>query len=92
MEWNPYFAALVKWVEEGVAPETILHQVSPTTTRPLCPHPKVAVYKGSGSTDDAANFECGDNLVGRDTEDCDERVNMRLFGQPFLPAHNTSRP
>ena len=27
-------------------------------TRPLCPWPQVAVYKGSGSTDDAANFEC----------------------------------
>ena len=27
-------------------------------TRPLCPWPQVAVYKGSGSTDDAVNFEC----------------------------------
>ena len=27
-------------------------------TRPLCPYPKVAVYDGSGSTDDAANFNC----------------------------------
>ena len=27
-------------------------------TRPLCPWPQVAAYKGSGSTDDAANFEC----------------------------------
>jgi len=27
-------------------------------TRPLCPWPQVAVYKGSGSTDDAASFEC----------------------------------
>ena len=27
-------------------------------TRPLCAFPKVAVYKGTGSTDDAANFEC----------------------------------
>ncbi|MDR0311072.1 MAG: tannase/feruloyl esterase family alpha/beta hydrolase [Acidobacteriota bacterium] len=27
-------------------------------TRPLCPWPQAAVYKGSGSTDDAANFEC----------------------------------
>ena len=25
-------------------------------TRPLCPYPQVAVYKGSGSTDDSANF------------------------------------
>ncbi len=27
-------------------------------TRPLCVYPKVAKYKGSGSTDDAANFTC----------------------------------
>jgi len=24
----------------------------------LCAYPKVARYKGSGSTDEAANFEC----------------------------------
>jgi feruloyl esterase len=27
-------------------------------TRPLCPYPQVAVYKGTGGTDDAANFVC----------------------------------
>ena len=27
-------------------------------TRPLCAYPQVASYKGSGSTDDAANFVC----------------------------------
>ena len=27
-------------------------------SRPLCPYPQVATYKGSGSTDDAANFVC----------------------------------
>ena len=27
-------------------------------TRPLCPYPQVAKYKGTGSTDDAANFVC----------------------------------
>ncbi|MGX4640199.1 tannase/feruloyl esterase family alpha/beta hydrolase [Massilia sp. SYSU DXS3249] len=29
-----------------------------TRTRPLCPFPKVARYKGSGSIEDAANFSC----------------------------------
>jgi hypothetical protein len=24
----------------------------------VCPYPERAVYKGSGNTDDAANFEC----------------------------------
>jgi len=28
-------------------------------TRPLCPFPQVAKYKGAGSIDDAANFVCG---------------------------------
>jgi feruloyl esterase len=27
-------------------------------TRPLCPYPQVAHYKGTGSTNDAANFAC----------------------------------
>jgi feruloyl esterase len=27
-------------------------------TRPLCPYPQTEHYKGSGSTDDAANFVC----------------------------------
>lgn len=51
------------WVTSGKAPETITASTAPMPgqkqiTRPLCPYPKVAVYKGSGSTDDAANFEC----------------------------------
>jgi feruloyl esterase len=27
-------------------------------TRPLCPYPQRAVYEGSGSTNDAANYTC----------------------------------
>ena len=85
MDTTPFFEALVAWVEKGTAPSTILHQVSAKTPRPLCPHPQVAVYKGSGSTDDAANFACGANTVA-DTEDANSRVNMRLFGVPFVPS------
>lgn len=54
--------ALVDWVENGKAPERIVasHQTNGKVdkTRPLCPYPQVATYKGSGSTDDAANFVC----------------------------------
>ena len=32
---------------------------SASRTRPLCPYPQVARYKGSGSVEDAANFSCG---------------------------------
>ena len=55
--------ALVVWVENGKAPETLpASRPGPagTTprTRPLCQYPLVAKYKGTGSTDDAANFTC----------------------------------
>ena len=54
--------ALERWVERGEAPDHIIASRSANATvdrtRPLCPYPEVAVYKGSGSTDDAANFVC----------------------------------
>jgi hypothetical protein len=54
--------ALINWVEGGRAPETILaSQVEAgrtVRTRPLCPYPQVARYRGTGSVDDAANFAC----------------------------------
>jgi tannase/feruloyl esterase len=57
------FDAVVNWVEHGQAPDTILATKTSggvvTQSRPLCPYPKFAVYTGSGSTDDAANFVCG---------------------------------
>jgi feruloyl esterase len=56
-------AALERWVEERVAPSHVmatLSRPSPMSdrSRPLCPYPEVAVYTGSGSTDDGANFAC----------------------------------
>ena len=55
-------AALEAWVERGQAPNQIVasHATNGVVdrTRPLCPYPQVAVYKGSGSTDEAANFVC----------------------------------
>ena len=54
--------ALEDWVERGKAPDQILAFRSSggniDRTRPLCPYPQVATYKGSGSTDEAANFSC----------------------------------
>ncbi len=57
---------LVQWVEEDVAPESVIatHYVNNTPaqgvafTRPLCPYPQQAVYKGAGDTNDAASFVC----------------------------------
>lgn len=55
-------AALSRWIEKGEAPERI--EASHSTkgvvdkTRPLCAYPQTAAYKGSGDTNDAANFVC----------------------------------
>jgi len=53
---------LERWVEQGEAPERIVashkSEGKVDRTRPLCPYPQVAKYKGSGSIDDAANFAC----------------------------------
>jgi feruloyl esterase len=55
-------SALARWVENGQAPDQIpaSHQKAGQVdrTRPLCPYPQRAVYKGSGSTDEASNFSC----------------------------------
>ena len=53
---------LERWVEQGKAPDSIIasHATGGKVdrTRPLCPYPQVAKYKGTGSIDEAANFSC----------------------------------
>jgi len=57
------FTPLVEWVEKGAVPQSIvgsrLADGKVVRTRPLCPYPEVAQYKGSGTIDDAASFTCG---------------------------------
>lgn len=54
--------AIEQWVENGKAPDQIIasrmKDGAIDRTRPLCPYPQMAVYKGSGSTEEAANFVC----------------------------------
>lgn len=66
--------ALTHWVEDGVAPDQIVATefasagtnpmagpdagTAVKSTRPVCSYPRVAKYKGQGSTSEAANFEC----------------------------------
>jgi feruloyl esterase len=58
--------ALENWVEKGTAPSTIIAtktaegnpQGAPTMTRPLCPYPQSAMYKGTGDTNSAESFVC----------------------------------
>jgi feruloyl esterase len=56
-------SALEEWVEQGMAPERITAAHVTTggvvdRTRPLCPYPQEAQWKGTGSTDQAENFVC----------------------------------
>lgn len=67
-------SALVNWVENGVAPDSINSSVNSsnttvatlvtegiwksTRTRPLCVWPKIAKYKGTGDTESASSFTC----------------------------------
>lgn len=66
--------ALVAWVEQGKAPERVIAQArgagnavpnpelpaawAADRTRPLCPWPRVARYKGAGDAERAENFDC----------------------------------
>jgi feruloyl esterase len=57
-----WIGALAGWVEKGKAPASIEarreDQGKVVMTRPLCPYPQAAKYKGKGDTNDAKNFEC----------------------------------
>lgn len=60
------YLALEAWVEKGSAPESLTAAKYDLTanpaklqmTRPVCAYPNAAKYKGSGDTNDAANFVC----------------------------------
>jgi len=61
------YSALERWVEKGTAPDYLIatkyvSDLNPARgvkmTRPLCPYPQIAKYKGNGDTNDAGNFAC----------------------------------
>jgi feruloyl esterase len=61
------FSALERWVEHNKAPREIIASKGVDSsnsasgakmTRPLCPYPEAAKYKGHGDTNNAANFVC----------------------------------
>jgi feruloyl esterase len=78
--------ALERWVEQGIAPDTItasnaglglgpnvMSAAPGTLTRPLCAYPKVARWTGKGSTSEAASFRCVmPKNADRDDDDRDE--------------------
>jgi len=55
-------SAVIKWVEEGVAPEKIVASRivggAVVRQRPVCPYPAQAAYNGSGDINDADSFSC----------------------------------
>jgi len=58
--------ALVRWVEQGVAPSRIVAskflddepRKGVAFQRPLCPYPEVARYRGKGDRTQASSFSC----------------------------------
>jgi len=63
------YDALEQWAEKGAAPGELVatkyvddnSAKGVRMTRPLCPYPQIAKYKGSGDTNDSANFVCTEN-------------------------------
>ena len=56
-------AVLEDWIEQNKMPDSIVAQEldtkgKVTRSRPLCPYPKVAKYRGSGSHAQASSFRC----------------------------------
>ncbi len=56
-------SAVIRWVEDGVAPEKIVASHFDATgkldrQRPVCPYPAQAVYDGTGDRNSAASFSC----------------------------------
>lgn len=51
--------AMERWVEQGTPPASMIAtKANQPLSRPLCPYPQLARYKGSGDTNDAASFAC----------------------------------
>lgn len=53
-------SAMVDWVEKGITPKSVIAtgKAFPHRSRPLCPYPTHAQYKGEGDPEDAKSFEC----------------------------------
>lgn len=77
------FSPVVDWVENGNAPDTILGTAPatgnpfPGRTRPLCPYPSYARYKGTGSIELAESFECHVDKHRRHDHDDDHHGHDR---------------
>jgi len=80
-------SALDLWVASHQAPDQIIasNQTNGSInfTRPLCPYPQNARYKGTGSTSDATNFVCSQDDDDLPTNfDKALRLSGALSGKP----------
>jgi feruloyl esterase len=85
-------SAVIKWVEQGVAPEKIIATKFSGTTitrqRPVCPFPAQAVYKG-GDINAASSFKCESReLKKRDINDGDILLIQNSLRQRDLKLPN----
>ncbi|MCY4056904.1 MAG: tannase/feruloyl esterase family alpha/beta hydrolase, partial [Gammaproteobacteria bacterium] len=58
-----WLEAIRAWVEDGKAPERLVslqldESGRVSRTRPICPYPHIASYRGKGDPDDEASFVC----------------------------------
>lgn len=57
-----YMTPVIEWVENGSPPESLLgrhvRDGAVQFSRPQCPYPQVAQYRGSGDVDAASSFRC----------------------------------
>lgn len=55
-------SAVVRWVDQGRPPRSLIAakvvKGETIRTRPLCPYPQIARFKGRGDTDKASSFTC----------------------------------
>jgi feruloyl esterase len=87
------FLALRQWVEQGIAPKRIIGTKyvndNPANgvafTRPMCPYPQQARYRGAGATTDAINFACaGDEADSNGPIISDFGVRETILGYAAL--------
>jgi feruloyl esterase len=83
-------SALDAWVDKGVAPTRIVASHSTNgvvdRSRPLCPYPQVAHYKGGGSIDEAENFECAPPGTKQSASSAtSQRADARSYAPPKTP-------
>jgi feruloyl esterase len=87
------FLALRQWVEQGIAPKRIIGTKfvndNPANgvafTRPMCPYPQQARYRGAGAATDATNFPCvGDEADSNGPIISDFGVRETLLGYAAL--------